>query len=783
MVDEVIKKQELIDAQKDAQSLDDFINGGDQQVVVTRLLKAYPTLANAIRQIYEKGGKFYPTLAQANADIANIRTDVYVITGDSGAYYKATSGATTLTKSAYDPLTQAKVDFRNNGFARLILAKSGAIDYNTKTRELTFSGTIWIVTNSGTQALNTPQVLVLTNVSPYRIEYDQSANTLYRVPYNQAKVDGRIVLGSAAGLASGIETEGFVSTTNGMVKYQSEIGELRNSVATRINFDNTAGKLSIHPLVRIKSPTYSSTVGGGTNTEVNYPTSNGTRKLRFNTINKTFQFSALDSVAPTSNIELATVAFYGGVATSVEGLRVYAIDGSTPSVATTPQNFTATMAASDPSSINFNFESGQLEIEGAKVRINYEKTSILLPSTTVPFVETGGANYWQKFIYNKETKVFSAKLFSSSLADNELVFALIQPSTKSVFGIPDYYVDGKPIKYTLRLAPRLATYGDLRPLYVQPTLPEFKTALDSFGSDFTKIYDLYDALVAEHPSYVTKSLMGVDGFGNQMFSYQFSTAEVETETHGNKKNKYIIFSGIHGGEKGGIYNTYNAMKQICERATEDTHLAALKHGVKFIVVPICSPSSYQLNTRQNGNGVDIARNFPTGWFLGDDPSSGTYGGATPMDQVETQLLVALMEQHKDALCFATHHNFTTQARLLWISARSFAQVNMYKSLIIGESMKAKKQFSWIDQSDNSYLGYVDIGDPGAGMEASHAFAMGMYANTVEVGMVVPEELGTPVYSSAFATLACQFFINYLLSTVDDAVKFHNSKIAYYDYHL
>lgn len=108
MVDEVITKQELIDAQKDAQSLDDFINGGDEQIVVTRLLKEYPTLANAIRQIYEKGGKFYPTLAAANADIANIRTDVYVITGDNGAYYKATEEAATLTKSPYDPLTQAK---------------------------------------------------------------------------------------------------------------------------------------------------------------------------------------------------------------------------------------------------------------------------------------------------------------------------------------------------------------------------------------------------------------------------------------------------------------------------------------------------------------------------------------------------------------------------------------------------------------------------------------------------------------------------------------------------
>ena len=130
MVDEVITKQELIDAQKDAQSLDDFINGGDEQIVVTRLLKEYPTLENVIRQVYEKGGKFYPTLAAANADIANIRADVYVITGDNGAYYKATPGATDLTKSPYDPVEQAKNYADANPLFKPIRLLTGA-DLNT----------------------------------------------------------------------------------------------------------------------------------------------------------------------------------------------------------------------------------------------------------------------------------------------------------------------------------------------------------------------------------------------------------------------------------------------------------------------------------------------------------------------------------------------------------------------------------------------------------------------------------------------------------------------------
>lgn len=51
----------------------------------------------------------YNTMAEANADIANIALNQNVNVVDSGLYYKATAGATSLTKSVYDPLTQSKI--------------------------------------------------------------------------------------------------------------------------------------------------------------------------------------------------------------------------------------------------------------------------------------------------------------------------------------------------------------------------------------------------------------------------------------------------------------------------------------------------------------------------------------------------------------------------------------------------------------------------------------------------------------------------------------------------
>ena len=94
----------------------------------------------ALSNLSTTANKYYSTLAAANADIANIALNQSVTIGEeanSGLWYKATAGATSLTKSAYDPLTQAKEytdklkqDFKNfTGLAQMI-GISGLEDKN-----------------------------------------------------------------------------------------------------------------------------------------------------------------------------------------------------------------------------------------------------------------------------------------------------------------------------------------------------------------------------------------------------------------------------------------------------------------------------------------------------------------------------------------------------------------------------------------------------------------------------------------------------------------------------
>lgn len=67
----------------------------------------------ALSNLSTTANKYYSTLAAANADIANIALNQSVTIGEeanSGLWEKKTTGATSLTKSPYDLLTQARAD-------------------------------------------------------------------------------------------------------------------------------------------------------------------------------------------------------------------------------------------------------------------------------------------------------------------------------------------------------------------------------------------------------------------------------------------------------------------------------------------------------------------------------------------------------------------------------------------------------------------------------------------------------------------------------------------------
>lgn len=108
---DIISLQELADAKLDAQSLEQFINGGVDEDVLTRLSQQYPTIKKLILDYQKYNGRAYKTYAEMDADKANLSSKTKVtVTNDATASNNGDwqwDGAV-FTKSAFDPIKQAQ---------------------------------------------------------------------------------------------------------------------------------------------------------------------------------------------------------------------------------------------------------------------------------------------------------------------------------------------------------------------------------------------------------------------------------------------------------------------------------------------------------------------------------------------------------------------------------------------------------------------------------------------------------------------------------------------------
>lgn len=103
--------QTMADARVDAGSLEKFINGSEDETVLTRLSAQYPSLQNAIKQMFENGGlPATPFKTEALMTASSLPDGSYAmvtddIVGANGIYIKTSQG---WSLSAYNPMASVK---------------------------------------------------------------------------------------------------------------------------------------------------------------------------------------------------------------------------------------------------------------------------------------------------------------------------------------------------------------------------------------------------------------------------------------------------------------------------------------------------------------------------------------------------------------------------------------------------------------------------------------------------------------------------------------------------
>ena len=168
--------------------------------------------------------------------------------------------------------------------------------------------------------------------------------------------------------------------------------------------------------------------------------------------------------------------------------------------------------------------------------------------------------------------------------------------------------------------------------------------------NYAKLINAYDTLVNTFPNYITKNSIGADAFGNTMYEYVFRAPSI-----GNRSNylprrkKLLITTGVHGWEHQTTLAVYRFFHELCYNPRNIDELEFIKWNIDFKVVPSVTPSCYTTE-RVNANGVNINRNFPTGWrATGENP------GSSPASELETQNIMSWFEDNLDAYYYVDYH--------------------------------------------------------------------------------------------------------------------------------
>jgi len=115
---------------------------------------------------------------------------------------------------------------------------------------------------------------------------------------------------------------------------------------------------------------------------------------------------------------------------------------------------------------------------------------------------------------------------------------------------------------------------------------------------------------------------------------------MEIEVFGNTINPSVVVIGVfHGDEPQGDYLIRSYFK-----SNPDTNL---------LLIPCLNTEGMRKNTRLNGNGVDLNRNFPAkNWVSGE--KNEYYGGESPASEKETKFIISVIEKYSPKAILSLH---------------------------------------------------------------------------------------------------------------------------------
>ncbi len=284
-----------------------------------------------------------------------------------------------------------------------------------------------------------------------------------------------------------------------------------------------------------------------------------------------------------------------------------------------------------------------------------------------------------------------------------------------------------------------------------------------------EVYSLYDELAERYPSYITKTRLGYDDWGNELAIYSASPVQPGSD-HPTRIPKIFINCGIHGYEHVPPITAYLMLRMLCEDWATDDMLNVLRHEVVLHILPVANPSGFTDYTRKNRNGVDLNRNFQAGFSTGTARKVKTYSGKEALSEKETWYITRWLENNRDIDILLDFHNFGDfKSKFVWVSVRYGYQAHIAQTLIQRMTQKLRSEYSWLPQDVDAYYGHTTGKMPYGGLLKDQGNAMGIpYSYTFELprslwGTISEAETREEASMAPIHRRLCvEFLVNFLL---------------------
>ncbi|MGE0201587.1 MAG: M14 family zinc carboxypeptidase [Candidatus Melainabacteria bacterium] len=115
-----------------------------------------------------------------------------------------------------------------------------------------------------------------------------------------------------------------------------------------------------------------------------------------------------------------------------------------------------------------------------------------------------------------------------------------------------------------------------------------------------------------------------------------------------------LMIGVFHGDEGIAGELLLRLQQALEllAGQNDPALAGIK--LPFAILPVFNPDGLARLTRQNANGVDLNRNYPTNNWVKENEGEIYFSGNAAASEPETRIMIEILEKHPPAKIITVH---------------------------------------------------------------------------------------------------------------------------------